>query len=160
MRLTAAVALLLLLVGCGDGQPLNVEGSTTTTSAVEASPSTTAPTTTVPPPSVAQPQCVSDLSNDGYDYTADPDKVGAQQEALRGDQEALLAYGAEHPDEYTAVAFNNRPTVILVGYFTGHLDEHRAALRRRLSHPDKFELRQSLQSERDARAMSDAIRDD
>jgi hypothetical protein len=106
---------------------------------------------------VAQPNCADE--RDPYNYTADPDHVGAQQAALRGDQEIVLRYGEAHPDDFTQVAFENHPTVKVLGVFTDHLDEHRAALETQHKDPEKFEVRQGTVTARDEKAIQQALDD-
>ncbi len=62
------------------------------------------------------------------------------QGRLQGDVEAMQAYGSAHPDEFTAVRFENSPWVRLVVGFTGHIQEHCAALRTILEFPNDFQI--------------------
>ena len=62
------------------------------------------------------------------------------QGRLQGDVEAMQAYGSAHPDEFTAVRFENAPWVRLVVGFTGHIQEHCAALRAILEYPNDFQI--------------------
>jgi len=66
--------------------------------------------------------------------------IPQDQERLRPDVEAINAYGAEHPDDFASVRYENTPRVRIVVGFTDHLDEHCAALRALLAYPDEFEL--------------------
>ena len=154
----AAVLLFSLTSACGDKTKTVTAGdaptsTTTTTTAASVAPPespTTAPATT-------QQECVE--PHDDYDYTADPNHVGATQQELQGDVDIVRHYGEAHPDEFTIAGFVNVPEVHVVGVFTGHLEQHRDAIRPRLAHPDAFEVRQGALSERDATAIQKTISD-
>jgi hypothetical protein len=75
----------------------------------------------------------------GDDGTEDG-PVAREQERLEADVEAAQAYGAQHPDEFGSIRFENGPRVRIVIAFTGHLAEHCAALRELLAFPEEFEL--------------------
>jgi hypothetical protein len=66
--------------------------------------------------------------------------VAREQQRLDGDVQAAVAYGAEHPDEFASVRYENGPRVRIVIGFTAHIDEHCAALRELLEYPDEFEI--------------------
>jgi hypothetical protein len=138
-RLVAVVVLFTSLAACGDNTKHVTAGDE-------------------PSGAIAQPGCVE--NNDGYDYTADPDHVGAQQTSLRADAETVRRYGEGHPEDFTQVAFENRPSVRLLGVFTDHLDEHRAALQPQLQHPDQFEVRKGALTARDAQAIQKTLNEE
>ena len=152
-----AVTVLALLAGCGrSGVTLGTEESSTSTSSTTtvAASGTSVPTTTAVAASVAQPQC----QPEGVRAYREAD--GAAQGELQGDLDAIKAYGAEHPDEFSAAGFSNDPTVRATGWFTGHLDQHRAALAARVPHPDKLAVLQGYLSERDSQALQQQVQDD
>ena len=62
------------------------------------------------------------------------------QGRLQGDAETIQRYGSAHPDEFTSVRFENSPWVRLVIGFTGHIQEHCAALRAMLEFPTEFQI--------------------
>ncbi|TAL06928.1 MAG: hypothetical protein EPO00_10200 [Chloroflexota bacterium] len=66
--------------------------------------------------------------------------VVRDQGRLQGDVAAMQTYGSAHPDEFTSVRFENAPWVRLVIGFTGHIQEHCAALRSILEFPDEFQV--------------------
>jgi hypothetical protein len=73
---------------------------------------------------------------------------------LRGDIEAIRAYGDAHPDDWTDVLFENEPTVRMVALFAGpHLEEHDRALRALVEHPDFLDVRQTRFSRNHLEAM-------
>ena len=62
------------------------------------------------------------------------------QGRLQGDAATMQTYGSAHPDEFTSVRFENSPWVRLVIGFTGHIQEHCAALRAMLEFPTEFQI--------------------
>lgn len=66
--------------------------------------------------------------------------LARDQARLSGDVEAIHRYGSAHPDEFTSVRFENGPWVRLVIGFTGHIQEHCAALRAMLEFPAEFQI--------------------
>jgi hypothetical protein len=104
---------------------------------------------------VAQPACVEktypSITPD------DASRISAEQEPLRGDLATIQDYGHAHPDEYTSTGFDNDPTIRLFAYFSGHVDDHRAALAKLVAHADRLEVRQSSQSEREQHAIMDSL---
>jgi hypothetical protein len=163
MRRLALVVVALSMVACGSTgkKPLDITDETTTSTPIATDgtgpPPTTTTTTTVR--AVAKPQCAPPPV-DTYDYTRDPDHLSAQQHELQGDIEKALQYGQAHADEYTSIGFVNHPRVSILGYFTGHLDRHRAALRGLVSHPDLLDVAQGVQTERDLQQMQMALTKD
>jgi hypothetical protein len=105
---------------------------------------------------VAQPLCVEPERQPAVS-NEDGMRIGAEQQSLRGDLEKVQEYGRAHPDEYTSVGFDNEPTIRVFAYFSGHVDDHRAALQNLVAHPDKLEVRESNQSERDQKAIMDSL---
>lgn len=103
----------------------------------------------------AQPACVADERGPITNQQAG--KIDRAQRPLRGDQNKLRAYGAQHEDEFTELMWDNGPPVKLVGYFSKNLDRHRAALVPLLEHPDRLELRRSLQSDRDRQRIMQSL---
>jgi hypothetical protein len=153
-RALVAVVLVALMTACGDGAKKVVAGSepttTTTTAAAVAPPES--PTTA---PVAHQDECVEEVES--YDYTSDPNHVGATQGELQSDVETVRKYGEAHPDEFTIAGFDNVPDVRVVGVFTDHLDQHRDAIRPQLQHPDRFEVRKGELSARDSEAIQNTI---
>lgn len=74
----------------------------------------------------------TDFSEDG--------PLARDQGRLQGDVGTMQTYGSAHPDEFTAVRFENSPWVRLVIGFTGHIQEHCSALRAILEFPDDFQI--------------------
>ena len=66
--------------------------------------------------------------------------LARDQGRLQGDAETMQTYGSAHSDEFTAVRFENAPWVRLVVGFTGHIQEHCAALRAILEFPNDFQI--------------------
>ncbi|MES2208889.1 MAG: hypothetical protein V4515_01725 [Chloroflexota bacterium] len=66
--------------------------------------------------------------------------LARDQGRLQGDAETAQSYGSAHPDEFTAVRFENSPWVRLVIGFTARIEEHCAALRAILEFPDEFQI--------------------
>lgn len=64
-------------------------------------------------------------------------------EAIR---ELVIAYGLAHPDEYAGAWIDQPGGGILVTQFSGHVEEHRAALRSRVSPNAPLEVRQVQRS--------------
>jgi hypothetical protein len=71
------------------------------------------------------------------------------QARLSNDVEAAVAYGAEHPDDFASVRFENAPRVRIVIGFTERIDVHCAALRAMLEYPEEFEIIQQPRTARD-----------
>jgi hypothetical protein len=85
----------------------------------------------------------------GGDGTEDGPVARAQQR-IAADAEAAQQYGAEHPDEFASLRFENGPRVRLVIGFTAHLAAHCAALRELLAFPEEFELIRQERTEAEA----------
>jgi hypothetical protein len=136
LRLVVALGLVLVLSGaCGDdGQRVNADE---------------------PTGEVAKPQCVEEVFPELTEERMQQVEDG--QRPLREDLEKLRVYGEQHTNEYTQLRWDNGPPVRVVGYFTTNLDAHRAALETQLEHPDKLELRESLQSKDDQHVIMNSL---
>jgi hypothetical protein len=88
--------------------------------------------------------CVRD--EDPTDYNAAHAAVEQKQSALQDDVERIRVYGEMHTNEFASAGFDNYPKVVSVGYFTGNLEGHRAALLPTVEHDDAFEVRLAVQS--------------
>ena len=66
--------------------------------------------------------------------------LARDQTRLQTDAASMQSYGSAHPDEFTAVRFENAPWVRLVVGFTGHIQQHCAALRAILEYPGDFQI--------------------
>jgi hypothetical protein len=131
--------LILLVTACGAG-PV---GSDTPISSEPVSPSTTLAAT--------EPDCpnfvtVVETGPPPTNVTEDGPLAQAQNR-LQDDASKAAEYGAQHPDEFGSLRFENSPRVRLVIGFTDHLDQHCAALRGLLEYPDEFELIQDRVTE-------------
>lgn len=74
------------------------------------------------------------------DNGAEDGPVAREQQRIGGDVDVAIAYGADHPDEFASVRYENGPRVRMVIGFTAHIEEHCAALRAILEYPDEFEI--------------------
>ena len=74
-----------------------------------------------------------------------------EQGRLRPTMEAAQEYGGEHPDEFGGLywARDPRRVVLLV---TANLNQHRDALRSRVPHPDRVEVRRCRHTDRQVQA--------
>jgi hypothetical protein len=133
-------SLGLVLAGCGDGRNLDA-GETTTTNGDSGV--------------IRQPFCVPEGAPP-KDYPVTPDKWAT----LGPDQDVIRAYGDAHPDEFTSVVSEYTMGQRLLAYFTGHLDEHRAALAALVANPNDFAVVQGVHSFRESQAIADAIQND
>lgn len=138
VRSSSLVAVAVLFVaGCSVSQP-GLSGEPTVMPAVTATP---APTRE--PPSVTGcPNFVEVVETGplpGDDGTEDG-PVAREQQRISGDVDRGIAYGADHPDEFASIRFENGPRVRMVIGFTAHIEEHCAALRAILEYPDEFEI--------------------
>lgn len=67
--------------------------------------------------------------------------VSSQQSYLDDDRRAVQEYGASFPSEWGGLAFEDADgRAALVAYFTARIDEHREALRARLTFIDRLRL--------------------
>ena len=66
--------------------------------------------------------------------------LGRDQTRLQSDAATIQNYGTAHPDDFTAVRFENSPWVRLVIGFTDNIQEHCAALRAILEYPADFQI--------------------
>lgn len=72
------------------------------------------------------------------------EELSREHAVLRGDLDAVRAYGDAHPGEWTDVLFENEPEVRLVVLIAGdQLERHERALRHLVSHPDQLDVRWS-----------------
>lgn len=94
----------------------------------------------------------------GDDGTEDG-PVAREQQRIATDAEAAQQYGAENPDEFASLRFENGPRVRLVIAFTAHLAEHCAALRELLAFPEEFELIRQERTEADRLEIQQQIVD-
>jgi hypothetical protein len=128
---------VVLLAGCTVSSP-GLSGGPTLMPAVTATPAPTAQ-----PPSVeACPNFVEVVETGPMpgDNGAEDGPVAREQQRIRGDVDVGIAYGADHPDEFASIRFENGPRVRMVIGFTAHIEEHCAALRAVLEYPDEFEI--------------------
>lgn len=79
------------------------------------------------------------------------------QNRLQNDIEAAVAYGAQHPQEFASVRFENAPRVRIVIGFTDQVDVHCAALRALFEFPDEFEIIVQPKTARDLEAIQGEI---
>jgi hypothetical protein len=83
--------------------------------------------------------------------------LGQAQNRLLDDASKATEYGAQHPDDFGSVRFENAPWVRLVIGFTDHLDQHCAALRALLDYPDEFQLFQDRVTEQRLLEIQDEV---
>ena len=83
--------------------------------------------------------------------------VPQTQARLSDDVDAVVAYGAEHPDEFASVRYENAPRVRIVVGFTDHIDVHCAALRALLEYPDEFEIIRQPRAANDVERIQEEI---
>jgi hypothetical protein len=79
-----------------------------------------------------------------------------EQARLGPTLEAAKEYGVEHLDEFGGVYLARDP-VRVVFLATARLDRHREALRDRVSHPDRVEVRRGRHTERQIRVWLDEV---
>ncbi|HEX5589988.1 MAG TPA: hypothetical protein VFX65_06840, partial [Candidatus Limnocylindrales bacterium] len=133
------LAAASVLAGCWGSQP---RGSLVPSNTPDARPSLGTPSAAPGDGLAACPNFVEVVETGpmpGDDGTEEG-PVAREQERIRDDVDAASAYGAEHPDEFASVRFENGPRVRLVIGFTAHIAEHCAALREILEYPDEFEI--------------------
>jgi hypothetical protein len=94
----------------------------------------------------------------GDERTRD-ERVAREAQRISADAEAAQQYGAEHPDEFAGLHYENGPWVRLVIGFTAHLAEHCAALRELLALPEEFELIRLERTEADRLEIQEQIVD-
>jgi hypothetical protein len=138
LRCCSLVGVAVLFVAGCTVSPPGSSGEPTATPTVTAT-----PTPTAQPPSVAAcPNFVEVVETGplpGDDGTEDG-PVAREQQRISGDVDLGIAYGADHPDEFASIRFENGPRVRMVIGFTAHIEEHCAALRAMLEYPDEFEI--------------------
>ena len=69
------------------------------------------------------------------------DRVEEVQGILRADVSVIREYGQQRLDEWVEVWFENEPTVRLITAFSNNVALHEAELRRRVTHPERLEIR-------------------
>jgi hypothetical protein len=93
----------------------------------------------------------------GEEITEDGPLVREQQR-LESDMTAVQDYVRDHPGEFASIRWENGPRVRIVVGFTGHIEEHCAAIRAILEYPDEFEIiHQSATQAQLMAAMDDII---
>lgn len=114
------------------------------------------------PKATAQPQCEPLFGNGAGQISNEKAmEIGAKQEVLRPDLDIVRQYGAAHADEYSGEGFLNEDgDPVLVAWFTGHLDEHLAALKALVAHPERVRTKQGVNSGADVSAMADEFHKD
>ncbi len=100
------------------------------------------PQQTTPPSGLGDCPNYVDVVETGPDPTdvSEDGPLARDQARLSGDVETMQTYGSAHPDEFTSVRFENGPWVRLIVGFTGHIQEHCAALRAMLEFPTEFQI--------------------
>ena len=93
------------------------------------------------------------------DDGAEDGPVAREAQRIAADAEAAQQYGAEHPDEFASLRFENGPRVRLVIGFTANLAEHCAALRELLAFPEEFELIRQERTEVELHELQEQIVD-
>ena len=135
---SVVAAAVLFLAGCSVSQP-GLSGEPTVMPAVTANPAPSGE----PPLVTACPNFVEVVETGpmpgGGDLTEDG-PVPREQQRIRGDVDLAIAYGADHPEEFASVRYENGPRVRMVIGFTAHIEQHCAALRAILEYPDEFEI--------------------
>jgi hypothetical protein len=137
LRSSLVAVAVLFIAGCSVSQP-GLSGEPTVVPAVTATPTPTAelPSDT-PCPNFVE---VVETGPMPGDNGAEDGPVAREQQRISGDVDLAIAYGADHPDEYASVRFENGPRVRMVIGFTAQIEEHCAALRAILEYPDEFEI--------------------
>jgi hypothetical protein len=74
--------------------------------------------------------------------------------ALSADVDRLIAYGCAHMDEWAGAQGEGGS---IIGWFTGHVAEHEAALRPSLDHPDAVSFELGRYSAKELQAVHDEI---
>jgi len=138
LRSSSLVAVAVLFVaGCTVSQP-GLSGEPTVMPAVTATPAPTGelPSVTACPNFVEVVETGPVPGDNGLENGPIP----REQQRISGDVDLGIAYGADHPDEFASIRFENGPRVRMVIGFTAHIEEHCAALRAILEYPDEFEI--------------------
>jgi len=125
-------AVIVTVAGCYSGVP-----APGTTAEPPTSASPVAPVATAGCPNFIEVVETGPLPGD--DGTEDG-PLAREQQRISDDVDLAARYGADHPDEFTSVRYENGPRVRLVIGFTAHIEEHCAALRAILEYPDEFEI--------------------
>ena len=135
LRPTAiAVAAVLAVAACGTGQP--GASAPPSETPIATSPSLS-PTASGGCPNFVEVVATGPLPGD--DGTEDG-PVAREQQRIAGDADLAVQYGADHPDEFASLRYENGLRVRLVIGFTAHIEQHCAALRAILEYPDEFEI--------------------
>lgn len=90
----------------------------------------------------------------GPEWFSDVQRVHAM---LRGDIALVSQYGEEHPETFAGMWVDNEPTVRIVAAFTSDLEQHDAALRPQLSHPDRLAIQRMPHSHADLLRVREEI---
>jgi hypothetical protein len=80
-----------------------------------------------------------------------------EQERLQPTLDAAQAYGQQHPDAFGGLHWEWQPLMHVETFFTEQVDEHLAALRALVPHPDRIEARPCHYTEAQNQAWLDEI---
>lgn len=141
-RVTAMTMVMVMSAACGTAEPED-PGSGSSGSEViddEVCPNFVLDIETGPPP---------EITEDG--------PVGRAQTRLQSDVETISRYGAEHPETFGSVRYENAPWVRLVVGVTGDIETHCRRLRAMLEYPDEFEIFLQATSQAELIAALDEI---
>lgn len=89
----------------------------------------------------------------------DGDRVMSEQTRLRADMNVVDAYCQGQPTTWAGIQWDNDEPIRIAAYFTGDLDDHRAALSSLVMHPDRVDVRPARHTMIELDAMREQIHD-
>jgi hypothetical protein len=89
--------------------------------------------------------------------TEGPSFEELEQARLEPTLEAAQMYREQHPDEFGGIYWEWEPVMHVELLFTGHVEEHLAALRALVPHPDRIEVRHCRYSDAQIKAWQEQI---